>query len=219
MKIYAALLSLLVALAVPFVAQAQNPYAKPNASWITLSGTVAAVAPDAFRLDYGEGLITVEMDDWDWYAEGTLLAEGDEVTVNGFVDDDLYELRSIEASSVYVNDLNTYFYASGADEEDWTTTASVFLFEPGQLQLTGTVTSVSGREFTLDTGTRQIQVDTITMPYNPLDDTGFQKIRKGDRVRVSGSLDFDLFEKREILADSIVTLLKDKTKKNGSTTG
>lgn len=61
-------------------------------------------------------LITVEMDDWDWYAEGAALSEGDRVTVYGFIDDDFYELRSIEASSVYVDDFNTFFYASGLDE-------------------------------------------------------------------------------------------------------
>ena len=39
------------------------------------------------------------------------------MTVYGRVDDDLYETTTIEASSIYDQDLGTYFYASAADEE------------------------------------------------------------------------------------------------------
>ncbi|WP_312944796.1 hypothetical protein [Stutzerimonas kunmingensis] len=41
----------------------ENPYISPDGSWISLSGTVTSVAPENFTLDYGSGLITVEMDD------------------------------------------------------------------------------------------------------------------------------------------------------------
>jgi hypothetical protein len=57
------------------------------------------------------------MDDWDWYAEGKNLIDGDKVTVYGRIDDDFFETTSIEASSVYVESLGSYFYASAADEE------------------------------------------------------------------------------------------------------
>ncbi|MGM0425831.1 MAG: hypothetical protein ACQEQ7_01185 [Thermodesulfobacteriota bacterium] len=75
------------------------------------------VQEDSFTLDYGEGTVLVEMDDWDWYDEEGTVLEGDKVTVYGKIDDDLYEATSIEASSVYVENLGTYFYASSADEE------------------------------------------------------------------------------------------------------
>lgn len=48
-------------------ADAEDPFSKSDRSWISLSGVVAATSNDSFVLDYGEGLITVEMDDWDWY--------------------------------------------------------------------------------------------------------------------------------------------------------
>ncbi|MDZ7782331.1 MAG: hypothetical protein U5K56_05075 [Halioglobus sp.] len=70
------------------------------------------------ELDYGQGNITVEMDDSDRDADGYKLIEGDRITVSGVVDDDFYESTKIEAASVYVEELGTHFYASSIDEED-----------------------------------------------------------------------------------------------------
>jgi hypothetical protein len=44
------------------------------------------------------------------------------------------------------------------------------------------------------------------MPYSPLDDEGYQKIRVGDYVKITGTLDVDSFEGRELEASSIVKL-------------
>ena len=44
------------------------------------------------------------------------------------------------------------------------------------------------------------------MPYDPLDEDGYQQIEVGDRVSVTGRVDEDLFEGRELVADSVVTL-------------
>ncbi len=183
-------------------AAAESPYVKPDGSYITITGTVVATSDNAFELDYGQGIVLVEMDDWDWYEEGQALIVGDEVTVYGVVDDDLYETTSIEAGSVYVQDLNTYFYASTADEE------SIPMYNRGDhgLQLTGEVSKVDGREFYIDTGKRRIKVDTRLMSYNPMDDKGYQRVDKGDWVTVAGDIDYDLFNKRELKAETIITL-------------
>lgn len=208
---YLSILTLAAFVAVPAMF-AQNPYNKPDDSWISISGTVVNPTASTFLLDYGEGLITVEMDDWDWYGEATGLIDGDQVTVYGDIDDDLYEVASIEASSVWVEDLNTFFYANDADEED-----SLYAFVP-PVDLTktivrGTVTSVTGREFTIDTGAQQLTVDTIFMSYNPLDDKGYQQIDKGDFVSVTGDMTLDFLNNRELEADLILTLHEDKKKK------
>ncbi len=63
---------------------------------------------ERFRLDYGEGLIAVEMDDWDWYDEANPIKPGDRVNVYGRIDADLHQKRTIEADSVCVFDRNTY---------------------------------------------------------------------------------------------------------------
>jgi uncharacterized protein YdeI (BOF family) len=187
---------------------AESPYTKLDGSWISLNGTVVSAGPASFELDYGQGLVTVEMDDWDWYQEGRNILEGDEVTVYGRVDDDLYEVTSIEASSVYVKDLNTYFYASAADEESEPYIVTTWVTDY-DINVSGEVTSINGREFTIDTGNRKLTIDTYQMPYNPLDKYGYQKIGKGDYVSVSGNMDYDFLEDKELVAESIVTMIED----------
>ncbi|MGB3209944.1 MAG: hypothetical protein WBB19_04475 [Desulforhopalus sp.] len=198
---------------VAFSAAAQDPQKLENNSWISLSGTVVEAGPDSFELDYGKGVLTVEMDGWGWYNRASTILEDDKVTVNGRIDDDFYELTSIEASSVYVEGMNTFFYANDLDEEDmfWDVVTSDDVY--GGVQLRGVVTEINGREFVVDSGLRKIKVDTGEMTYNPLDDKGYQKIDKGDFVLVTGGFDVDVYEPAEIMANSVVSLEKDKTKK------
>lgn len=186
---------------------AQDPYDKPDASWISISGTVEAVTADSFTLDYGDGIITVEMDDGDRDADGYKLVRGDEVTVNGMIDDDLFDTTTIEASSVFVENINTYFYASSLDEEDtFVTVTTPVVISATVVQ--GTVTEVGDEEFTLDTGTRRLTVEVDDLPLNPVDEEGYQRIEVGDRVSVAGHMDDDFFAGRELVADSVVTLSK-----------
>ena len=187
---------------------AEDPMTQPDDSWISVSGTVERVTNDAFLLDYGEGSMTVEMDDGDRDADGYKLVSGDKVTVNGRIDDDLFEARTLEASSVYVENIDTYFYASAVDEED-INNVIVTVSTPvvvSAITVQGRVTEVSADEFVVDTGLRQVRVEVEEMAYNPLDDQGYQKIEVGDRVSVTGQIDNDLFEGRELVADSVVTL-------------
>lgn len=195
-------------------ALAQQPYEKPDESWISISGTVTSSEADRFTLDYGDGVITVEMDDWENWGDAYGLIDGDEVTVYGRMDDDVFETAKIEAGSVYVDDLNTYFYASAADEES--VGASAYVYSPvnvGDTTLRGAVASVNEatNEFTLDTGLVEVRVDTDELSYDPLDESGYQRIEVGDRVVVAGRVDKGFFEGREIVADTIVTLDEDAT--------
>ncbi len=209
--------SLLVAAAalLATAAGAQDPYLAADGTWISLTGTVAETDRESFRLDYGEGLITVEMDGWDWYGDAAGALEGDRVTVSGRIDDDFLEQRTIEASSVYVKGLSRYYHASAADEEGAMVSHPVqFPVDPGVgdatwLTVTGTVVEIDGREFTLGRDTAALRVNTIAMPYDPLDDVGPQQIAVGDRVSVSGRLDLDLFESAEMLATSVISLEED----------
>lgn len=188
-------------------AMAKNPYLKPDDTWITISGTVESVTRDSFELDYGDGTITVEMDDGDRDADGYKLIAGDKVTVNGLIDDDFYETTKIEASSVFVEKLGTTFFASAIDEEDYIPTVIAAPVIVSAIEVRGTVTEVNGDEFTIDTALREITVDVDEMSYNPLDEEGYQKIEVGDYVKVNGEIDEGLFENREIKADYVVELI------------
>ncbi len=190
-----------------------NPYTMPDNAWISINGTVVNPAAEVFMLDYGEGMITVEMDDWDAYGEAHALLDGDAVTVFGRVDDDLFEVASIEASSVYVKSLNTFFHANAADEE---VTALPYHYvnvitAPQALSsttLTGTVKAVDddSDQFVIDMAGMDITVETYDLAYNPLDDMGFQQIDKGDRVSVTGSLDYEFIDGQVLHADFITTI-------------
>lgn len=199
-------------LLLPASAAAQSPYEMSDDTWISISGTVDESDVDSFYLNYGSGRILVEMDDWDWFSEAVGLIDGDEVTVYGRIDDDFYETATIEARSVHNRTRGTYHYASAADEEgegeayddNWITGGEV---ERGEMTVRGTVTSVDGSEFTIDTGERMIRVETGHMVYDPTDDTGFSGVDVGDMLSVTGVMDSDLFESRELMADNIVFLL------------
>ena len=182
---------------------AQDPATLGNGDAITLSGTILSTTPDSFRLDYGKGIVTVEMDDMDWYQEGRKLIVNDRVTVYGRLDKDAYEKKKIEAGSVYVENLGTYFHASDADEEDlslWTVGRPVTV---GAMEVAGMVSSIDGRQLKLSSG---FGVDTSQLTYNPLDDKGYQQIDVGDRIKASGRLSNDLFEPTELVADWIITM-------------
>jgi len=194
---------------------AERLQAAQNGSWLTLTGRVAQVAPTSFQLDYGSGRVLVEMDDWDWFQEGRALKAGDQVTVSGRVDRDLLEAKKIEASTVYVQNLGTHFFANGQDEEDFLMTT---VYVPAQAALpaaVGQVLAIEGREFTLGSPDGAVRVDTAGMTDNPLDTVGARQVKIGDRVQVWGALDLDATERPEIAAQGLVVLSPDSRKTQG----
>lgn len=158
------------------------------------------------QLDYDGGYVTVEMDDFSPDPDGYKLLEGHEVTVYGRIDDDTFETTTIEASSVWVEGLQTYFYANSADEESMPA-AVTFTSVDYDLKVTGLITDVDIDEFTIDTGSREMRVDTDELGYDPLDDEGYQQLDEGDHVSVTGNINNDWWDTRELMAESVVTLI------------
>lgn len=214
--LFAAITSLSLAAVSPSVMSGDNkpnPYAKPDNSFVSISGTVVDPGVELFELDYGQGTVTVEMDDWDSYGEARALMDGDIVTVYGRIDDDFFETTSIEAGAVYVDGLNTYFYASSDDEESasyytpnlWIAPVSV---APSAMTLRGEVISVAedDRTFVVSMGDETVEVETDMLGYNPVDDKGYQQIERGDWVSVTGMLDYEFLDGQVMRADTITTL-------------
>ena len=200
------ILSLTIASAFAATAAAKNPYTATDDTWITINGTVQSTSADGFILDYGNGAVTVEMDAPDGDTSGYKVIKGDKVTVSGIVDDDLFETASIEASSVYVENLNTHFFSPSAmDEEDLLVSTPVSVL-PSRTLVVGTVTDVDGREFTVNTGAKSLRVDTTALGDSLTDEQGLMEIEIGDRVSVGGRIDRDFFEGRELEADSVVSM-------------
>jgi len=183
-------------------AQAAEPYQKPDDSFVSISGTVTSPTADDFVLDYGSGTILVEMDDWDSYGDAYGLMDGDRVTVFGRIDDDFFEVAKVEAGSVYVENLNTYFYANAADEETgawnpqyWTAPSPVVV---SAMTLRGDIVDVDAEE------------REFTVAYNPLDDNGYQQLDEGDFVSVSGMMDYEFMDGRVFVADAVTTLVDEQ---------
>ena len=200
---------------------------QPDQSWISVSGKAVSVSDHGFELDYGEGMVSVEMDDWDWFPEGRQLMPGRQVTVHGKIDDDMYEARSIEAGKVFVKDFNSVFTspnytasylkvisANPSDEELGAEIYAKYTTNPmsddSGVAITGKIAKISGRKFTITTGANELTVDTRTMGYNPLDDKGYQKIDKGDVVTVRGEMRSGFFTDRALEAQNITKLVQSK---------
>lgn len=190
-----------------------------DGQWLSLTGAVVSAAPDSFVLDYGAGNVVVEMDDWDSYQEGRILKAGDRVTVSGLADQDLLLNKRIEARSVYVRGLNSFFFASSADEEELRSNAFVPADATNHSNFTGNVSAIEGREFTLGTGPTAVRVDTSLLANNPFDSQGFQQIRVGDRVFAWGDIDLDADEGAEFKARGLISLVRNGTARPGATAG
>lgn len=185
---------------------APRPYAQHDSAWISVDGTVQSVAPHSFVLDYGEDTITVEMDDGDRDADGYQLMQGDKVRVAGRVDHNLFTDTTIEAGSVFVENIGTYFFASAVDDEDRMLTYTHPL-TISTTTLRGTVEEVNENDFTVRSPGGEIQVSTDRLGYDPLDEAGYQRIEEGDLVLVTGNMDAGFFEaQRELKARSVVVL-------------
>ncbi|WP_018147552.1 hypothetical protein [Henriciella marina] len=186
-----------------------SPFLKTDDSFVTLTGEVTDSTMSSFMLDYGDGIIEVEMDDWDTWGEAYAIVDGQTVAVTGLIDNDFLETAHIEASSVYVADLNTVFYASAADEEtlrSWSTYTPMPDYG-NSVTFSGIVTETMPLqgEFIIDTGYYDLEIDADTgsLGYDPLDDEGYPEISVGDWVSVTGEMDDPLFEEKELEASFI----------------
>lgn len=177
--------------------------AKTDGDWIRLDGTVVSNTPTSFVLDYGADVITVEVDDWDNYREGISVLPGDRVSVTGRVDENAFSVDTIEASAVYLANLNTVFYASAADEEELGLAAIPTGPVDDGVDYTGWVTGVTNGGFRLGIGPMQISVNTSQL-QSPLATTGIQT---GDRVYVWGDLDLRADGQSRLDAEGLVELI------------
>lgn len=187
------------------------PFAKPDQSWINISGTVMSPTQNTFLLDYGGGQIIVEMDNWNGWVEAMNLGEGHQVTVVGRIDNDILETASIEASAVVDDVSGQHFFASAADEEDLTDWFATQAAASGQTTMRGVVQTINAEEgeFVIDNGVFEVQVDTGKLKENPLEAGGATRIKQGDIVTVSGTVESDLFEARELQAMTVNLLTPD----------
>lgn len=83
-------------------ADAKDPYDKTSQSWSSISGTAVNPTADSFLLDYGDGVITVEVDDWDSWGDAYGRLDGDKVRVTGHIDHEFLDKRVFEADRAVI---------------------------------------------------------------------------------------------------------------------
>ena len=170
---------------------------------ITLSGAVLETHEDEFDLRVGAAIVTVEVEDEIRDGGAYTLLPGDRVTVSGRVDDDLFEGKELKADALHIDKLGTTFII---DEEYAEKYGMNFGEDIGDYAVvSGHVTTVrpDDGEFRIHAGLGDFTVEVDQLAENPLDDEGYMKIRTGDAVRITGEVDDDWLEGREIVATSI----------------
>ena len=161
-----------------------------NGEYLTLNGKITDVGPNSFSMSIDNEKILVEMDDFDYFKEGYQLKKGDKVMVFGMVDKDYLERRSLEASTVYVKNLKTHFFANSIDEEDYYTYTTYYISPQNSMNvlLRGRVLSISDDTITLSTGVDDIKVSTERMYFNPANNKNYIDLQENDYVEISGMI-------------------------------
>jgi uncharacterized protein YdeI (BOF family) len=187
------------------MAQSEGPMLEKyeDETSITLSGTVVEARSDEFDLLVNDDTITIEVDE-QFRDDGayTLLA-GDEVTVSGRVDDELFQGKVLSADALFIDKLGATFILDEDFVEKYGMVSGRNL--SGGIEVAGNVTSVSddADEFRIHTGVGDFTVEVENLATNPIDDEGVTRIRPGDWVSVVGQVDSDWLEGREIVASNV----------------
>ncbi|GAB5413709.1 MAG: hypothetical protein Cons2KO_13120 [Congregibacter sp.] len=206
-----------IALAISSTAMAGNvdPHEKADDTQITMSGTMTEIDGDEFVLNYGDGTITIELEDWKRDAEDLGFTDGAEVTVFGEIDNDLFTASTIEAEAIYFKPTSSYYYAK-EDADQQTFMAFVWsepdTYELSDMTLRGRVVSTEADDgkFTIAVGNGdEVTVSTASLDYNPLQVENGNPVDMGDYVRVGGRLDYEFFDGKVLKAESVSTIYED----------
>lgn len=178
---------------------------------IVMSGTIGDIRGDEFDLNYGtNSFITVELDRFNWVGNETdYLSPGERVTVHGFIDDDLFEGREIEAYNLQLHQRSTYYLTDTeqATQSDYSVNG-VALEDGAYITVTGTVTEVSTSNFDIITSDGdKFMVDAKDLHPPLRRENGTYFVAPGDRVNIRGNFDMRYFQNKTIFADRIIKLV------------
>lgn len=181
----------------------------PDESYVSVTGNIGDIRSNEFDLKYGNGkTITVELDQFGWEGNETkYLVPGESATVYGYIDDDLFEGREIEAFNIQLNESYVYYYNTDSGDNQYYNMSGNEQRDETTVSMTGQVSKVDDDQFTLTNKNGSVRVDVSELGYDPLDNQGVQQIVNGDRVYVYGKLDSNFFDKQEIAASGLVELV------------
>ena len=167
-------------------------------NWIGLSGTITVVGGGSFLLNYGDSTIAVGL------AGDVLKAhtfeKGQQVTVLGKMDQDLFDRHILKARAVIVEGEEAAEHTVvGAKEEVQAITASNV---PGPI-VHGRVSSLGEGSFTLEQEEGPITIDTSALNVDPTGPDAEKRLAEGDLVLVQGTIRPDFFKGRKLKATAV----------------
>ncbi len=176
--------------------------------YVTISGVVGEIKDsDEFQLIYNGGTIMVDTNDkwpnlFTHGAENTIKS-GDKVRVTGEIDDNLFEKKEIEATSVSHEGTNYSRMYWTEETNNWPYDRRMGKsFDDREISLTGYISAIEDdNEFVLNYESGTIDVET-----EGLNITETNTLNIGDRVTVYGEIDKDLFAEKELEANRIYRL-------------
>ena len=189
--------------------QPESRTSESGDTWITLTGEVSAVDSKFFTLDYGDGNIFVELRDTDLDSNAYAKMKGEEVMVTARLDDGMFSSERLVAQSVIVDGMDTVYLAESVNQASadlYLSTASNIEFDDEEMVLVGTVKSIGKEALQIDVGDTTLTVELDELEDAPVDADGYLTLMKGERVRITGELEDDFFNRFTVEADTLIKM-------------
>ena len=189
--------------------QPESRTSESGDTWITLTGEVSAVDSKFFTLDYGDGNIFVELRDTDLDSNAYAKMKGEEVMVTARLDDGMFSSERLVAQSVIVDGMDTVYLAESVNQASadlYLSTASNIEFDDEEMVLVGTVKSIGKEALQIDVGDTTVTVELDELEDAPVDADGYLTLMKGERVRITGELEDDFFNRFTVEADTLIKM-------------
>lgn len=181
----------------------------PGNTWITLTGEVTAVDSQFFTLDYGDGQIFVELRDTDLDTKAYAEMDGEDVMVTARLGEGMFSNERLVAQSVIVENMDTVYLADSVDQASadlYLSTASNIEFDDEEMVLVGTVKSIGKEALQIEVGDATLTVELDELENAPVDEDGYLSLMKGERVRITGELEDDFFNRFTVEADTLMKM-------------
>jgi len=186
-----------------------DPSYLSDSSWATFSGSITDTEQNFFTLDYGNGEITVSLNELD-NNKAYSFKEGHTVTVTGQIDKTFFDNAILNASTVYIDVLNTTLFSNSMDANDRIafTNSRYAELQDDVVTLIGWVeqTDELMDSITLDIGEQTVEVNLDSLSFDPFAEGGLIQLDKGDRVKVTTSIDEAVLSDYRFEAKSLIVL-------------
>ena len=105
--------------------------------------------------------------------------------------------------------MDTVYLAKSVDQASadlYLSTASNIDFDDEEMVLVGTVKSIGKEALQIEVGDSTLTVELDELEDAPVDANGYLSLSKGERVRITGELEDDFFNRFTVEADTLMKM-------------